>query len=500
MSSLRVLQIEDDEDHARIVERELRRGGYETQCTRVDTAPDLRAALATKTFDLITSDYSLPRFDAPSALSVVREFPLEDVPFIIVSGTIPDTAASSAMKAGAHDFVSKSDLRRLVPAVRRELKEAQARSAGRLAEARFRTLAQSLDGTVVVIDRELTVGGVHGRRLLLDGHARAEVVGASVRALFRAGEQDEVEACCRRVLAGAGAAEEVLHFGRRHGDGAVVIEVTISPMVEAEGVPTGLVAFVRDVTEQRRLQAQVVASDRMATIGTLAAGIAHEINNPLSALLSNLHMLARDVQRLADGQALTPPFLSELTELVGDSNAAAAMVRTIAADLRTFARHSEDAPGPVAVKSVLESALRMARCRVEARAHVVRDYRDVPPVVAVESSLGQVFLNLLVNAAQAIPDGGRDRHEVRVSLSEERATRHVVVGITDTGVGISDAAKERLFSPFFTTKPSGVGTGLGLSICKRIIASFGGGISVESTLGQGATFTVRLRVADAPAY
>jgi signal transduction histidine kinase len=251
------------------------------------------------------------------------------------------------------------------------------------------------------------------------------------------------------------------------------------------------------VTEQRKLQAQVVASDRLATIGTLAAGVAHEINNPLSALLSNLHVLGRDIERLASGDTLTPNVLTELAEIVGDANSAAAMVLTIAGDLRTFSRQVDEIPGPVSARRVLESALRMVRNQVEARARVVREFGECAPVLAIESGLGQVFLNLLVNAAHAIPAGHHDGHEIRVGLHDEPDTGHVVIRISDTGHGMTESVMQRLFSPFFTTKPSGVGTGLGLSICKRIIASFGGDISVESEPGKGTIFTVRLRAAPA---
>jgi two-component system NtrC family sensor kinase len=498
MDPLQVLQIEDDEDHAVLIAHELRKGGYEPECTRVDTAQELRAVLARQSFDLITSDYGLPRFDAPSALSVVREFPLEDVPFIIVSGSIPDTAVSQAMKAGANDFVSKTDLKRLVPAVRRELKEAQSRKARRIAESRFRTLARSLDGLVVAINRDLVIDGVYGRGLP-GGPPRSDaVIGASVREFFQGAEQDEIEKACRRVLEEPGCADATLQLGRTHNGLPVFIEVVISPMLEPDGGVVGLLGFVRDVSEQRKLQAQVVASDRLATIGTLAAGVAHEINNPLSALLSNLHVLGKDVGRLANGDTLTPNVLTELAEIVGDANAAAAMVLTIAGDLRTFSRQGDEIPGPVSAQRVLDSALRMVRNKVMARANLVRELGPCPPVLAIESGLGQVFLNLLVNAAQAIPEGQHDRHEICVRLHHEPATGHVVITVSDTGHGMTESVKQRLFSPFFTTKPSGVGTGLGLSICKRIITSFGGDISVESEPGQGTTFTVRLRAAPLP--
>jgi signal transduction histidine kinase len=433
---------------------------------------------------------------------VVKELSSSDVPFIIVSGTIPDTAVSQAMKAGAHDFVSKNDLKRLVPAVRRELNEARSRRARRMAESRFHTLTRSLDGVVMALGSDLVVVGVHGRGLPGGLHLPQPSVGMHVRDCFEGADRQLVEASCKRVLAKGNSGEigdENLELTRAVEEGFLHFQLTVSPMLSDEEEENGVLLWMRDVSEQRRLQGQIIASDRMATIGTLAAGIAHEINNPLSALLSNLHMLGRELQRLRQGQALTPPTLDEMLEIHGDADTAAAMVLTIAGDLRTFSRQAEEQLRPVSVTRVLDSALRMARNAIQPRAMTVRDYAlDVPPVLGVESSLGQVFLNLLVNAAQAIPEGRADKNEVRVKVARGEHER-VIIEVTDTGQGMSETVKRRIFTPFFTTKPSGVGTGLGLSICQRIIASFGGEISVESSEGKGSTFRISLPVAQAPA-
>ena len=491
MTELRVLQIEDVEDDAILVAHELKRGGWTPRCTRVETVHDLRAALVGHSWDLITSDFGLPRFDAPSALAIVQEYTV-DVPFIIVSGSIPDVAVSAAMKAGAHDFISKGDLRRLVPAVRRELNEARSRQARRFAESRFKTLARSLDGMVVTVDHELVVDGVFGRGLDGGVPEARDYLGKRVRDLFEADERDAVEASCRRALAGT----DVVHELTRHGAEDVThLELVISPMLDPDGSVTGIVGHLHDVTEQKKLQAQVVTSDRMATIGTLAAGVAHEINNPLTALLSNLHMLGRDLHKLTEGHFPEPTLLAEMTEILDDADTAAGMVRTIAADLRTVSRQGEEKPWPVSVSKVMESALRMARNQIQPRARIVREYDDVPPAMAVESALGQVFLNLLVNAAQAIPEGDVMHQEIRVRVYADHKAGRIIAEVTDTGHGIPEAVKQRIFTPFFTTKASGVGTGLGLAICHRIVASFGGDITVESSEGLGATFRVSLPLA-----
>jgi CheY-like chemotaxis protein/two-component sensor histidine kinase len=183
-----------------------------------------------------------------------------------------------------------------------------------------------------------------------------------------------------------------------------------------------------------------------------------------------------------------------LREAVSDADEAAERVRVIVRDLRVFSRSEEDRREPVDVQRVLESSLRMARNELRQRARVVRRFDPVPAVDGNEPRLGQVFLNLLVNAAQAIPEGQVERNEITVSTRLERG--QVVVEVADTGEGIPPEVLPRIFDAFFTTKPIGVGTGLGLTICHRILASMNGGIEVESEVGRGTRFRVTLALAN----
>jgi len=166
-------------------------------------------------------------------------------------------------------------------------------------------------------------------------------------------------------------------------------------------------------------------------------------------------------------------------------------VQHIVRDLKVFSRSDEDTRGPVDVEHVIESALRLAGNEMRHRAQVRKRYSSVPPVEANESRLGQVFLNLIVNATQAIPEGRFEENEVRIETEMDVAGQ-VVVTVTDTGEGIPLEARQRIFTPFFTTKPIGMGTGLGLSICHRIVTSFGGSISFETQTGKGTSFRVVL--------
>jgi signal transduction histidine kinase len=382
---LRALIVEDVEEDAALVVRELGRGGFDVTFERVDTPEAMAAALARQAWDVIISDYSMPRFSAPRALALVKESSF-DLPFVIVSETVGEDAAVEAMRAGAHDFMPKGRFARLVPAVERELREAALRA------------------------------------------------------------------------------------------------------------------------EQKQLREQLLISDRMASVGTLAAGVGHEINNPLAALMANLDFAAHDVARLArdvraqtswtdgreaegDAAEWIATRLREIEEPLQDARESADRVRQIVRDLKIFSRSDEEKRGPVDVRRVLESSLRMAWNEIRHRARLVKDFGEVPAVEGNEARLGQVFLNLVVNAAQAMPEGRADRNEIRVVTRRGDEDR-VIVEVRDTGSGIPESVLPRIFEPFFTTKPIGEGTGLGLAICHRIVTALGGQIAVESRVGSGTVFRV----------
>ncbi|HLU68440.1 MAG TPA: response regulator [Kofleriaceae bacterium] len=283
-------------------------------------------------------------------------------------------------------------------------------------------------------------------------------------------------------------AEVFIRDGKDGGD--QWLEVNARPLRDEQSRLSGGVAVFRDVTAERAAQTQLMVSDRMASVGMLAAGVAHEINNPLAAVMANLDLAARDLADLDDRLAGAAD-LGELREEIGDARQAAQRVRQIVRDLRIFSRAEEDLRSAVDVERVLESTLRMAWNEIRHRARLVKEYQRIPPVDGNESRLGQVFLNLVINAAQAIPEGHADRNEIRIRTAR-LGDRRVQVEIADTGSGMPPEVLARLFTPFFTTKPPGVGTGLGLTICQRLIAAIGGQITVSSAVGRGTVFRVIL--------
>jgi signal transduction histidine kinase/CheY-like chemotaxis protein len=266
--------------------------------------------------------------------------------------------------------------------------------------------------------------------------------------------------------------------------------------IEAEAIAAKanreLVELQRVEEQLKRSQAQLLLADRMLSVGTLAGGVAHEINNPLAYVIANLDFIDEALRSLR--QRVKDDELAELEEVVGDARQGADRVRRIVRDLKTFSRADDDRRGPVDLKRVLELSISLASTEIRHRARLVQNYSDAPRVEASESRLAQVFLNLLINAAHAIPLGGADKNEIRLVV-RTRADGSAVVEVRDTGSGIPPNQLTRIFDPFFTTKTIGGGTGLGLSICHGIVSALGGEITVESEVGKGTTFTVVLPAA-----
>ncbi|MDY7225802.1 sensor histidine kinase [Hyalangium rubrum] len=259
------------------------------------------------------------------------------------------------------------------------------------------------------------------------------------------------------------------------------------------------VAFlVRDITARKQMEQRLLQADRLAALGTLAAGVAHEVNNPLSYVSANLSFLSESLSTVrhaldregAVDLARVERALEDCGAALADAQEGTTRILHVVGDLKTFAR-AEDTEGEwVDARRVLESAINIVQPEFKHRARLHQHLDEVAPVRGNPARLGQVFVNLLINAAQAISPGAPDLHQVSVHLREEGTS--VVVEIQDTGQGIAPDLLPRIFDPFFSTRPVGVGTGLGLSICHGIVTSLGGEISVESTLGRGTCFRVRL--------
>ncbi len=267
--------------------------------------------------------------------------------------------------------------------------------------------------------------------------------------------------------------------------GALVdIELSTRKTVSFEGTDATLVV-ARDVSERMRLQQRLVMVDRLASIGTLAAGVAHEVNNPLSYILWNLDVVGRTLGPRSDATRDGHDALGIVREGID-------RVRTVVRDLRALARPDENILEPIDVHAVLETTLSLTASELSARATVVRAYDpDVPRVHANGARLGQIFLNLILNAVACMEGQSPDRSTLTVSTTRVESG-HLAVDVSDTGSGIAPDIIERIFDPFFTTKPFGGGTGLGLTISQRIASDLGGELRLLATAQTGTTFRLLL--------
>jgi PAS domain S-box-containing protein len=367
----------------------------------------------------------------------------------------------------------------------------------RQSEAGFRSLIERLPEAVIV-HRNGQVGYANPSAARCFGVAAAvELVGERVEQLVHPEDMTE----CRTAWLAASretAAPTPRHVRMRRADrGWWVAEVAdLSVLFDGDW---SVVTLARDLTEQRALQARLMLTDRLSNMGTLAAGLAHEINNPLQYMTANTQVVRADLAELAvelragtvrnEKAALR---LEEAGVCLSDVAAGEQRVGELVRELRGFSRVS-DRQVPVDVAAVVKAALRVVGNELHFRARVVVDLPDtMPRVMADEGRLFQVFLNLLVNAAQAIPAGDADAH--RVQVTTETVGQQVIVRVSDTGCGMDMDQAAHIFEPFYTTKDVGEGTGLGLAICASIVRGIGGDIEVASRPGEGSVFSVRLPV------
>lgn len=319
------------------------------------------------------------------------------------------------------------------------------------------------------------------------GRRQEELVGRTAWELSGDGSEPETRQALARALREGGFFRGEVALAHKDGS-RVYSEMHVSPVRTVDGRVTHYVATHRDITAQKQLQAKLVSAERIAAVGTLAAGVGHEINNPLAYLVLNLEGVAQALAAGAGG-------LAEASDRLECAREGAERIRVIVRDLKVFSRQEGEERAMLDVNEVVVPALRMAAHAVRPRARLVEDFGRPPKVMGSEARLGQVMLNLLVNALQAIPEGRPEAHEVRVRTGCDELGR-ALVEVSDTGCGMSPPVLARIFDPFFTTKVSEEGTGLGLAICQQIVQSHGGELKVRSEEGKGSVFTVLLPAAE----
>jgi len=427
--------------------------------------------------------------------------PRPDAPVVLVVRPLDEDvdADEAVLDAGARDVLAWPTtprvLARRLMVAERQVAEARRRRDAEYARARsatsFRSLLDRLpDGIAVHRDHRFVYANAVLARMLGYGTAADQLLGQPILSFIddRRGFQGRVDEAAQGGSV-PGAEEQLV---RVDGEGIAVEAQHL--LVDFEGAPAVL-TLVRDLRERRQLEASLRQADRMASVGTLALGVAHELNNPLAYVLSNLQIAREELARFRD--VLPAGFQESFRTLLYESREGVARMRQVVRDLKTFSRDSDEPVGPVALQPVLRSCVNMTRNELVHRAQLREDYQPTPEVAGNESRLGQVFINLMVNAIHSLPERHPRDNWVRVATWTDDAGR-AVVEIADNGEGIPESDLARIFDPFFTTKPPGEGTGLGLSIVHNIVRGMEGEIDVETRPGEGTAFRVRMPAAVRP--
>jgi PAS domain S-box-containing protein len=383
-------------------------------------------------------------------------------------------------EVNASPYVTEAEGFRGNMAVRRDLTHRRERDAALAnAHAEFRQVLSAIpDGVAVLRDGKLYFA--NAAFLMMLGRDEASAIGRAYTDFVHVSDRERFE---------AEHGDSVTRVRFVRPDGALrFAEVSPSGAISFEG-RAAMILVSRDTTERRLAQEQLARAEKLSAIGSLAAGVAHEVNNPLAYLILNLELLR---EGSADGALLPDP------SLLDEALDGAKRIRSIVSELREFS--GSDAPGPlepVLVERAATSAINIVQNEIRHRARLVREHEPGLFALARDGELVQVLVNVLVNAAQAIPEPDGREHFIRVR-TQTSADGHAQIAITDTGTGISSELLPRVFDPFATSKPRGEGSGLGLAISKRIVEEFGGRIRVTSSEGGGTTVTVDLLHASAP--
>lgn len=504
---LNLLLVEDSEDDEFLLLRALKKSGYQVRHQRVQSAEEMRVALGAEPWDLVISDYNLPQFSALDALNVYHDV-ASDLPFLIVSGTVGEETAVTALRSGAHDFLIKGKYSRLGPAIERELKEAGERRARRDAEKaltesqrRFRSLIEnSLDIiTVVGLDGCITYVSPSIKRVL--GYEPEGALGKSLEELAHPNDRELIRSVMAELLESDGASRTV-EFRLKDAQGSWLVLEAIGKSMVSDSVVGGIVVNSRDITQRkaaesrlkaandelRQAQQQLIRRERLTALGEMASGIAHDFNNALSSILGFSEALLMYPDILDDHEQTL-----ELIRMINVSAQDGAQVVERLGEFYRTKERPEDLES-LDLNMIVDQAVRLTQPRWKGQARsagvqieVAIEPGDIPKAHANAAELRQALTNLIFNASDAMPDGG----QLTLRTESRPESGEVCVEISDSGTGMSEETRSRCLEPFYTTKGQ-KGTGMGLAMVYGIIRRHSGLIEVDSKLGEGTTFRIVL--------
>ncbi|HWA46114.1 MAG TPA: response regulator [Hypericibacter adhaerens] len=496
---LQVLIVEDSGDDVDLLLLEIARAGFKADHEVVETADGLKAALDRRAWDIILADFSLPKFSGTEALKIVRGRGL-DTPFIFVSGSIGEDTAVMAMKAGAQDYLIKGNLRRLGPAIERELRDSELRRARaeeraerHRAEERLRKLSRAVEQSanlVAITDADGIIEYVNPKLLEITGFAAEELIGKTPAMWKPAGPAG---AECAVAWSGAadrsdlqGEFEMLRKDGRRFS-----VYATISPIRDESGAVTHLVGIAEDISRRKEIEEQLRRSQRLEAIGQLTGGLAHDFNNLLAVVIGNLDILCEQLPKDAPGRKMAQQALE-----------AGLRGADLTRQLLAFARRQPLETRVVNLNDLITGTTRLLQRTLGEPIEIeMKLADDLWPALTDASLVEAALVNLAINARDAMPSGGRLTIESMNKRLDERYAAensdvtpgdYAMIAVSDTGSGIAPENLSRVFEPFFTTKPQGRGTGLGLSMVYGFVKQSKGHVKIYSELGHGTTIRLYL--------
>jgi two-component system sensor histidine kinase/response regulator len=496
---LRLLMIEDSSNDALLVEFELAKAGYQLSVLRVVTAAAMQQGLAARDWDTIIADYHVPGFGALPALQELKHSGL-DIPFIVLSGVISDEVAVATMRAGAHDYLRKDNLSRLVPAIEREMQEAATRRKNRQLEAALRENEQRLRATfnyaaigIVEINMQGRFITANDRVSQILGYRRDEMLHMTVEDLTA--PEDRAHTLHIHTQINEGRAETLAYekcYLKRDGS-PLWVRVTVSGVHDAQRRVLYSIATIEDITERKRtqdaaLEAKAAAEEANRAKSNFLANMSHEIRTPMNAIVGMTYLALR---------ANPPPQQrTYLSKISGAADSLLAIINDILDFSKMEADKMELENVPFSLKEVLSNLhdIVIHAAKQKNIAIVLSSTRDVrPDLMGDPLRLGQILINLLNNAIKFTQAG-----QVAVEVSAEEVTETTTrlrFSVSDTGIGMSAEQVSKLFQSFNQADASHTrkfgGTGLGLAISKQLCNLMGGTLTVESESGKGTTFIFR---------
>lgn len=533
VNDIHILHLEDEEQVVEMVKTLLAAEGFAARLTVAADKAQFRKALAKCHYDLILADYQLPDFNGLEALHMVRE-QCPEVPFLLFSGQIGEELAIDFIKKGAIDYVLKSRINRLIPAIRRALEEAEEHRKLKRAQQELKEAYEAKEQLLSSI-RSVLIGIDENDRITIWNRAAEETFGFPARQVMGSPFLNSgIRWNWKLVLEKIGESQykkqtvtyQDVRYTRPDGSPGF-LNITVNPINGPDDKTRGYLLLMDEVTERKNLESQLLQSQKLEAIGQLAAGIAHEINTPIQFIADNLHFLldangqiwplleayesleahcgnpAVLEQKLAEIAALRDEIeidylKEEIPQALQQSLEGARRVAEIVRAMKDFSHPGNGEKVLIDINKTLRDTITVSRNEWKYVAELETDFDpDLPPVPCLPGEINQVFLNIIVNAAQAIEDarGKSPDQKGKIRISTGRQQDRVEVRISDTGTGMTAEVQKHIFDPFFTTKEIGRGTGQGLSIARNIIVEkHGGEIFCESRPGEGTTFIIRLPV------